>query len=81
MILKTLGKPGTLLKHVTDRPGHDRRYAIDDSKIRAHTGWRPERDFDSAAVETVEWYRRTASWWEPIKSGEFWDYYRANYGL
>jgi dTDP-glucose 4,6-dehydratase len=69
--------PG-LVRHVDDRPGHDRRYALDCSRIRA-LGWRPERGFDAGLTETVEWYRANRAWWVPIKSGAYREYYTRQY--
>ena len=68
------------VRHVTDRPGHDRRYALDASKARA-LGWSPAVDFANGLAETVAWYRAREDWWRPIKSGEFRDYYRRQYAL
>jgi dTDP-glucose 4,6-dehydratase len=68
----------SLVHHVEDRPGHDRRYALDDSKLRA-LGWEPAHDFEQALGETFAWYRDNRAWWEPIKSGEFRAYYEAQY--
>ena len=68
----------THVEHVLDRPGHDRRYALDSSKARA-LGWKPERDFESGIEETVRWYRENESWWRPIKNGTFADYYKRQY--
>jgi dTDP-glucose 4,6-dehydratase len=65
LILHTLGKPESLIQFVKDRPAHDRRYALDDSKIRA-LGWRPEADFETALRETVLWYANHPEWWQPI---------------
>jgi dTDP-glucose 4,6-dehydratase len=79
LILRLLGKPESLIRPVTDRPGHDRRYALECSRARA-LGWRPAHDFESAVAETVEWYRKNEWWWRPIKSGEFKEYYRQQYG-
>jgi dTDP-glucose 4,6-dehydratase len=70
----------TSVRHVTDRPGHDRRYALDASKARA-LGWSPRADFANGLAETVAWYRAREDWWRPIKSGEFRDYYRRQYAL
>jgi dTDP-glucose 4,6-dehydratase len=68
-----------LVRHVEDRPGHDRRYAIDSSKLRS-LGWTPTHSFDSGGLEqTVEWYRENREWWEPIKSGEYKRYYETQY--
>jgi dTDP-glucose 4,6-dehydratase len=68
------------VRHVTDRPGHDRRYALDCAKARA-LGWSPKTEFAKALAETVAWYREREDWWRPIKSGEFRDYYRRQYAL
>jgi dTDP-glucose 4,6-dehydratase len=79
-ILDLTGAPPELVRHVTDRPGHDRRYSVDSSKVRA-LGWKPEHSFDAGGLqETVEWYRSNREWWEPIKSGEYRDYYDQQYG-
>jgi dTDP-glucose 4,6-dehydratase len=77
-ILRFLGKPESLIQPVKDRPGHDRRYALDCHKIRA-LGWRPGHDFAAALAETVRWYREHEAWWRPIKSGEFKAYYAKQY--
>jgi dTDP-glucose 4,6-dehydratase len=77
-ILDELDAPADLLTHVTDRKGHDRRYSMDCSKIE-RLGWKPEIDFESGLRETIRWYRSRRDWWEPLKSGEFDDYYRRNY--
>ncbi|MBV8371289.1 MAG: dTDP-glucose 4,6-dehydratase [Candidatus Eremiobacteraeota bacterium] len=66
------------VRHVADRPGHDRRYALDCSKARA-LGWSPRIPFAKGLAETVAWYREHEAWWRPIKSGEFADYYRRQY--
>jgi dTDP-glucose 4,6-dehydratase len=79
LILRLLGKPESLIRPVADRPGHDRRYALDCAKLHA-LGWRPARDFETAMAETVNWYRQNEWWWRPIKSGEFKEYYRRQYG-
>jgi dTDP-glucose 4,6-dehydratase len=77
-ILGLTGADESLLRHVEDRPGHDRRYALDDSKLRG-LGWAPARSFDDGLAETVAWYREHRAWWEPIKSGEFREYYERQY--
>ena len=79
MILDELDAPDDMLKHVTDRKGHDRRYSMDCAKIRS-LGWAPSVDFESGLRETIQWYRDHRDWWAPLKSGEFDDYYRRNYG-
>ena len=66
LILKYLDKPESLIKHVADRPGHDRRYSVDTTKLRA-LGWRPEHPFEDGLRETVEWYRDNQSWWRKAK--------------
>ncbi|MFQ5828114.1 MAG: dTDP-glucose 4,6-dehydratase [Candidatus Methylomirabilia bacterium] len=78
MILTLLGKRETLIRPVADRPGHDRRYALDSAKLHA-LGWRPTHDFEGALRETVEWYRVNEGWWRPIKSGAFKEYYEQQY--
>jgi dTDP-glucose 4,6-dehydratase len=78
-ILELTGASPDLVRHVEDRPGHDRRYAVDSSKLQG-LGWKPEHNFDAAGLaETVEWYREHRSWWEPLKSGEYEAYYRQQY--
>jgi len=79
-ILRLTGKPETLIQPVADRPGHDRRYALDSAKVRA-LGWKPAHDFAAALAATVEWYRAHGDWWRPIKSGEFRAYYERQYAL
>jgi dTDP-glucose 4,6-dehydratase len=77
-ILALLGKPDTFITPVTDRPGHDRRYALDSGKIH-DLGWKPAHSFPTALAATVEWYRRHEAWWKPIKSGAFKAYYARQY--
>ena len=77
-ILDLLGKPRTLIQPVTDRLGHDRRYALNCDKLRG-LGWAPACDFDTALARTVEWYRTHEPWWREIKSGAFQQYYKAHY--
>jgi dTDP-glucose 4,6-dehydratase len=77
-ILDLLGRPPSLIQPVADRPGHDRRYALDSAKVRA-LGWRPAHSFDAALAATVEWYRSHEAWWRPIKSGAFRAYYARQY--
>lgn len=75
MILEALDRPKKLLQHVADRPGHDRRYAIDAGKLKEATGWEPKVDFPDGLFATVDWYRQHEAWWRPIKSGEWREYY------
>ena len=77
-ILGLVGAPESLIRHVDDRPGHDRRYSLDSSKLRS-LGWRPQRSFEEGLAETVDWYRTNRDWWEPLKSGEYLEYYRRQY--
>jgi dTDP-glucose 4,6-dehydratase len=78
-ILRLTGKPESLIRPVTDRPGHDRRYALDSSRIAA-LGWSPRWEFADALAVTVRWYRDHPGWWQPLKSGEFRAYYERQYG-
>jgi dTDP-glucose 4,6-dehydratase len=68
----------THVRHVLDRPGHDRRYALDSTKAKA-LGWSPRREFDAGLNETIAWYRENEAWWRPIKNGTFTDYYKRQY--
>ena len=77
-ILELTGADPGLVRHVDDRPGHDRRYSLDDSKLRA-LGWAPGHSLEDGLAETVEWYRDNRTWWEPIKSGEYREYYEQQY--
>ena len=78
-ILQALGKPESLIRHVTDRPGHDRRYAIDPSKIHRELGWLPKTTFDEGIQKTVRWYLDNRQWWEEILSGEYQSYFEKMY--
>lgn len=79
-LLEVLGKPKTLIRFVTDRPGHDMRYAIDASKAKRELGWQPTVDFRDGLAETVDWYRNHGEWVETIRSGEYREYYAQQYG-
>ncbi|GGL56489.1 dTDP-glucose 4,6-dehydratase [Sporolactobacillus putidus] len=79
-IVDTLGKSRDLIKHVTDRLGHDRRYAIDPTKIETELGWEPQYTFETGIKETIQWYLDHEDWWRKIKSGEYMDYYKKQYG-
>jgi dTDP-glucose 4,6-dehydratase len=72
--------PKSVIVPVADRPGHDRRYAIDASKIQNELGWRPEMPWDQGLARTVDWYRSHRDWWERIKNGTYQEYYRKQYG-
>jgi dTDP-glucose 4,6-dehydratase len=78
-LLRALGRDESCIEYVQDRPGHDRRYSLDTSKIR-RLGWKPEYTFDEALESTIGWYREHESWWKKIKTGEYWEYYKAQYG-
>ena len=80
MICKALGKPENLITHVTDRKGHDMRYAIDPKKIREELGWFPETRFKDGIPKTIEWYLANREWWQEIVSGEYQHYYEKMYG-
>jgi dTDP-glucose 4,6-dehydratase len=80
LILEILGKPQSLIRFVEDRLGHDRRYAMDISKIRKELGFSPRADFFGALEETVQWYRDSETWWRNVKSGEYIQYYQKIYG-
>jgi len=79
-LLDLLGKPHSLIKFVTDRPGHDRRYATDPTKIESELGWRPQETFDSGMEKTVRWYQNNAEWVARTRSGEYLAYYERTYG-
>jgi dTDP-glucose 4,6-dehydratase len=79
-ILKLLGKGDDLIQYVTDRPGHDRRYAIDHDKAQRELGWAPRHGFEQGLRDTVDWYVRHRSWWERVRSGAYRDYYSKQYG-
>lgn len=78
-VLELTGKSETLIQPVTDRPGHDRRYAIDATKLKA-LGWQPRMDWEEGMCQTVQWYRDNEAWWRPLKSGAYRQYYEAQYG-
>jgi len=78
-ILRALGKPESLIRYVEDRPGHDRRYALTNDKIRAELGWEAAHNFEDAMAATVRWYQENEWWWRKIKTGEYLEYYKAQY--
>ncbi len=81
LILKHLNKPETLIEFVKDRPGHDKRYAIDSTKIKSELGWKPAFTFEEAIKKTIDWYLQNDLWWTRIVSGEYQDYYKLQYQL
>jgi len=80
LILDRLKKPKELIKHVTDRPGHDRRYALDMSKLEKRTGFSPGVTFERGMTATIDWYVQNRAWWESVRSGEYRQYYERMYG-
>ena len=80
IICKALGKPESLITYVTDRKGHDMRYAIDPTKIHKELGWLPETKFADGIQKTIQWYLDNKAWWETIISGEYQNYYEKMYG-
>jgi dTDP-glucose 4,6-dehydratase len=78
MIISDLKKPKSLMRFVKDRPGHDKRYSVDTSKIR-DLGWVPRTEFKDALSKTIKWYSDNKPWWQKIKSGEFLEYYKKHY--
>lgn len=79
-LLKLLGKDESFIEYVKDRPGHDRRYDVDWSKIKNELGWEPQHNFDEYLEKTVEWYKENTDWWQRVKSGEYKEYYDRQYG-
>jgi dTDP-glucose 4,6-dehydratase len=79
MILQQTGRPESLMTTVTDRPGHDRRYALTSEKVERETGWRPLMPFEEGLSSTIQWYKQNQDWVRRVKSGEYQDYYRLNY--
>jgi dTDP-glucose 4,6-dehydratase len=79
LLLKTLGKPESLITYVKDRPGHDRRYAIDASKIEKNLGWKQSVTFEQGMGRTIEWYLKNEPWWKRVLSGEYKTYYQKMY--
>jgi dTDP-glucose 4,6-dehydratase len=79
-LLDTIGKPRSLIRFVKDRPGHDRRYAIDPSLIESELGWRPRETWETGLQKTIQWYQENGRWLERTRSGAYQDYYRQQYG-
>ncbi len=80
MIIERLGVSRNLVKYVKDRPGHDRRYAIDPTKIKQELGWAPACTFDKGIIQTIDWFIENKDWWNNIKVGSYMDYYNNQYG-
>lgn len=78
-ILRLLSASDNLIQYVKDRPGHDRRYAVDSTKIRYELGWRPKYNFDEALTLTVKWYQHNQNWWKKLKDKSYKDYYEKQY--
>jgi dTDP-glucose 4,6-dehydratase len=78
-ILRLTGRDESLIRHVPDRPGHDRRYAMNSKKIRDSLGWRPRHHFEDGLAATVAWYRANSAWTERVRSGAYRDYYDRQY--
>jgi dTDP-glucose 4,6-dehydratase len=78
IILEQLGKDESCIEYVKDRPGHDRRYSLDSTKLRT-LGWQPRFEFEEAIAKTIQWYKDNRQWWQPLKSGEYLEYYKRQY--
>jgi len=78
--VKFLNKDDSYIEFVADRPGHDRRYSLDTSKLRQELGWKPTVSFADGLGKTIKWYQDNPSWWQRIKSGEYLKYYQEHYG-
>jgi len=79
-VLEAVGKPESLIQFVEDRPGHDRRYAIDPARIETDLGWRPQVPFEDGLARTVAWYRENEGWWRRVKDGSYREFYETWYG-
>jgi dTDP-glucose 4,6-dehydratase len=80
-VLDSLGRPHSLMQFVKDRPGHDRRYAIDPALVETELGWRPFETWESGLKKTIRWYQDNDDWLERVRSGAYRDYYRSQYGF
>jgi dTDP-glucose 4,6-dehydratase len=78
-LLRLTGKPETLLRYVADRPGHDRRYALDSAKIQTELGWKPEISLEDGIHQTIEWYKSNKEWVSDVRAGEYLSYYEKYY--
>jgi dTDP-glucose 4,6-dehydratase len=78
-ILELTGRDESLIEYVTDRPGHDRRYSLSSGRL-GELGWEAQVNFEKGIERTVDWYRENEEWWQPIRSGEYRDYYKRHYG-
>ena len=78
-VCRALGRPESLIQFVRDRPGHDYRYALDTARIERDLGWKAAVGLEEGLERTVRWYQQHQDWWRPLKSGEYWEYYRRNY--
>ena len=74
-----MGQGEGMIEYVTDRPGHDLRYAMDYKKAKKELGWDPKTDFEQGLEKTIAWYKNNRAWWQHIKSGEYLEYYKKNY--
>ena len=81
IILNTMGSGEAMIEYVDDRKGHDKRYAIDFSKIKNELGWNPSVTFEEGIAETIEWYKNNEKWWQDVKNGAYKDYYQKQYGV
>ena len=79
-ILELTGRDESLIEYVTDRPGHDRRYSLSSAKLQDELGWTPRMGFEEGLTRTVDWYRDNEWWWQPMRSGEYREYYERQYG-
>jgi dTDP-glucose 4,6-dehydratase len=78
-IIRILGKSENDIEFVADRPGHDRRYAVDWSKIKNELGWEPQHSFDEWLEFTIDWYKKNENWWRNVRDGEYQKYYEKQY--
>jgi len=79
LIIKLMGKSESVIEYVKDRPGHDRRYALDWSKIKRELGWEPQYSFEEALISTINWFKENSAWWQKVKDGSYHQYYQTQY--